>query len=204
VSMRPLLPVRVDDPVTRAVQETADVLRSLGHDVRERDPDYGLIGNNLMPRYLRGIHDDAVAMPRRRRLERRTQGMSRLGALIPSSAVAKARADEARHAARINSIFEDHDVLLTAVTARLPVEIGWWEGRGAIRTLLGNMVSYPFTGVWNVTGQPAAAVPAGFSDDGMPLSVQIVARPNDEANLIALASQLESARQWAEKTPDLA
>jgi amidase len=92
-------------------------------------------------------------------------------------------------------------VLLTPVTARLPVEIGRWEGQGALRTLLGNASTYPFTGVWNATGQPAASVPAGFSDDGMPLAVQIVARPNDEPTLISLAAELESERPWAEKIP---
>jgi amidase len=203
VSTRPIIPVRVDDPVRRAVQETAELLRSLGHDVRERDPDYGMVGNVLMPRYLHGVRDDAVAMPRRARLERRTNGMARLGGLIGSSGVARARGAEPGHTARINSLFDDHEVLLTAVTARLPVEIGRWEGRGALRTLLGNAATYPFTGVWNATGQPAAAVPAGFTDDGMPLSVQLVARPNDEATLISLAAEIESERPWAERRPQV-
>jgi len=201
VSTRPFAPARVDEPVHRAVHETAELLRSLGHKVRERDPDYGTVGSVLMARYLRGIHVDAVRMPRRQRLERRTRGMARLGGLVSERAIAKARAAEPRHAARINSLFEDHDVLLTAVTARLPVEVGRWEGKGALRTLLGNVVTYPFTGVWSTTGQPAAAVPAGFADDGMPLSVQIVARPNDEETLISLAAEIESERPWAGKIP---
>jgi amidase len=204
VSTRPIIPVRLDDPVRRAVHETAELLRSLGHQVRERDPDYGTVGNVLMPRYLRGIHADAARMPKRHRLERRTRAMARLGASVSEKVVAKARAAEPRHATRINSIFDDHDVLLTPVTARLPVGIGRWEGQGALRTLLGHASTYPFTGVWNVTGQPAASVLAGFSDDGMPLAVQIVARPNDEATLISLAAEIESERPWAEKIPDFA
>jgi amidase len=63
------------------------------------------------------------------------------------------------------------------------------------------MVTYPFTGVWNATGQPAAAVPAGFTDDGLPLSVQLVGRPNDEATLISLAAEIEAERPWGEEIP---
>jgi amidase len=201
VSTRAIVPVKVDEPVRRAVHETAQLLGSLGHKVRERNPDYGTVGNVFWPRYLRGIHDDAVRMPRRRRLERRTRGIARLGGLVSESVVAKARAAESRHAARINSLFDDHDVLLTAVTARLPVDVGRWEGQGMVPTLFGHVVTYPFTGVWNTTGQPAAAVPAGFTDDGMPLAVQIVARPNDEATLFSLAAEIESERPWVESRP---
>jgi amidase len=44
-------------------------------------------------------------------------------------------------------------------------------------------------------------VPAGFDADGMPTAVQLVARPNDEATLFALAAQLEQARPWADRRP---
>jgi amidase len=61
--------------------------------------------------------------------------------------------------------------------------------------------AYPFTGVWNYTGQPAAAIPAGFTADGLPLSIQLVGRPGDEATLLSLAAQIEAARPWAGRTP---
>jgi amidase len=59
----------------------------------------------------------------------------------------------------------------------------------------------PFNGVWNVTGQPAASVPAGFRSDGLPRGVQIVGRPNDEPTLLSLAAQIEAERPWAEDRP---
>ena len=97
--------------------------------------------------------------------------------------------------------FEDHDVLLTATAGAPPVEVGRWEGGGALRTLVGMGRVYPFTGVWNYTGQPAAAVPAGFTADGLPLSVQLVGRPGDEETLLSLAAQIEAERPWAARTP---
>jgi amidase len=59
----------------------------------------------------------------------------------------------------------------------------------------------PYNGVWNVTGQPAASVPAGFGPEGIPLGVQVVARPGDEATLLSLAAQIEAERPWALQRP---
>jgi amidase len=64
--------------------------------------------------------------------------------------------------------------------------------------------AYPFTAVWNVTGQPAAAVPAGFTADGLPLSVQLVGRTGDEGTLLSLAAEIEAERPWAARRPPLA
>lgn len=46
---------------------------------------------------------------------------------------------------------------------------------------------------FNVTGQPAIVIPAGFTADGLSLGVQLVARPSDEVTMITLAAQLEAA-----------
>jgi amidase len=202
VSTRPgLLGAPVHERVRRAVHDTAELLRSLGHDVRQRDPAYGLIGNALFPRFARGIHDDAERMARPQRLERRTRRFASLGGLFPPAVVARARASERAHAARINQIFDDHDVLLTATIARPPVEVGRWEGRGALWTFAGNARCYPFTAPWNVLGQPAMSLPAGFDGDDLPLSVQLVGRPNDEGTLLSLAAQVEAERPWADRYP---
>jgi amidase len=197
----PLVTARVSAESRRALEETTALLRSLGHEVRERDPDYGLAWSHVSQRYLRGIHDDARAMPNQERLERRTRGMARLGALVPPAMVRRSRAREPTVAGRVNSLFRDFDVLMTPVTARPAPPVGKWEGRGAIRTLNGAMWHCPFTAMWNFTGNPAASVPAGFDDRGMPLAVQLIAPPNDEATLLSLAAQIEAARPWADHRP---
>jgi amidase len=193
---------RLDGDAARAVRETVELLRSLGHDVYERDPDYGIEGiPEVITRYLRGIHDDAHGVAHWARLERRTRGMARLGALIPPVLLERAFANEAEFTRRMNRVLEDHDVLITPATATPPPRVGQFEGRGAVWTLnaIGGMV--PFNGVWNVTGQPAAAVPAGFGSDGLPRGVQIVGRTNDEATLLSLAAQIEAERPWAQQRP---
>jgi amidase len=197
----PGVAARVSAESRTAVEETADLLRSLGHEVRERDPRYGLAWTHVMRRFLRGIRDDERAMPSRERLEGRTRGMARLGRLVLPRSVARSRAQESKVAGRVSSLFEDFDVLITPVTARQPPPVGKWEGRGAVRTLNGVGWYCPFTGMWNLTGQPAAAVPAGFDGAGMPTSVQLIGRPHDEATLLSLAAQIEAERPWAGARP---
>jgi amidase len=191
----------VHDEVRDAVVQTGELLRSLGHDVQERDPDYGLLFLNVVARYLRGIHDEAAEIPHPERLERRTRGMARMGGLVTPGLLSRARADEPKLAARVNRIFDDHDVVITPVTTRPAIEVGRFEGRGALWTLNGVAGICPFTGLWNATGQPAASVPAGFAGNGLPLAAQLVGRPNDEATLFSLAAQIEAERPWADHRP---
>jgi amidase len=189
----------------RAYEETIELLRSLGHTVEQVDVPYGDILSEIVPRYLRGVADDAASLAHPRRLERRTRAMARMGRSLPAAVVARARRREAATAERFaRRVFADHDVLLTPATAQLPLPIGRFEGRGALWTFNGSARYTPYTPAWNVTGQPAASVPAGFTPDGVPLAVQIVGRADDEATLLALSSQLEAARPWADRRPPLA
>jgi amidase len=206
VSMRPprlVTPPILDDAVRGAVDGTVELLRSLGHRVGERDPQFGLVGNPFTQLYLHGIRDDVEAVPKPERIEVRSRGFARMGALTSRRAVRRAVDAIPKHARRINRVFDDHDVLLMPTVGAPPVEVGRWEERGALRTLLGMGRVYPFTGVWNYTGQPAAAVPAGFTADGLPLSVPLVGRPGDEETLLSLAAQIEAERPWAERRPPL-
>jgi amidase len=55
--------------------------------------------------------------------------------------------------------------------------------------------------MFNVTGQPAAVVPWGLDDDGLPMSIQLVARPFDESTLLSLGAQIERVRPWSQRRP---
>jgi amidase len=192
----------LDADARRALEETIATLRSLGHEVSERDPDYGADAiPAFLVRYLRGAHDDAAALEHPERLERRTRAVARLGGLIPRALLERSLAGEAELARRLGAVLEDNHVLLTPSAATSPPRIGQLQGRGALWTL--NVVAgwVPYNGVWNLTGQPAASVPAGFGADGLPRGVQLVGRAGDETTLLSLAGQLEAARPWAQQRP---
>ena len=186
----------------RALEETAEALRSLGHELDWVDPDWGSIGNQISARYLGGIAEDVEGVPHPERLEAQTRGYRRLARVAaPGWAVRRAVRLERSDSERVNRVLRDHDVILSPMTAGPAVEIGRWHGKGALRSVLGQSRWYPYAVPWNHTGQPAAAVPATLSSDGLPLAVQIVGRHNDEATLLSLAAQLESERPWADRIP---
>jgi amidase len=187
-----------------AVEQTAELLRSLGHEVIEREIDYGAASFlNVLARYLRGIHDEGAAFPHPERFEPRTRAMIRRGALIPDGALARARANEAGLAARIGAVFATADVALLPGPSGPPFRVGALAGRGATVTLNAAAAKVPYYGMLNATGHPACSVPAGFDRDGLPLAIQLVGRPHDEATLLSLAAQMEEARPWADRRPPL-
>jgi amidase len=196
-----ILPVPKAEEVLAAHRETIELLRSLGHELVEASPSYGRLTTDFYPLYFRGIRDEALALPHPERLTEQTKGFVRLGRLISDRRLAKIKDRLPASAARIQRLFKDFDVLLTPATAQLPVEIGHWRGKGALRTINGMSNVYPYAAAWNFTGQPACTVPAGFTDSGLPRSVMLVGRPNDEATLISLAAQLEAERPWADHRP---
>jgi amidase len=194
--------VSAEEEPRAAVLETVELLRSLGHDVRERDPDYGAAFISSLIRVGHGIAEEARTLPRWERLDRRMRSWTRLAeATIPQPILRWALAQEEPNAARINRVFEDADLLLTPVTTEPPIEIGRWEGRGAVWTINGNARLIPWPNIWNQTGQPAAAVPAGLDANGLPRSVMLVGRPHDEHTILSLAAQLEAELAWPEWRP---
>ena len=201
VSTKPPLPSLVDGQVKRVVEGIAARLRALGHEVEEADPPYPP-ASPAMTRYLMGMAQDAERMERPDRLQRRTRAFARMGASIPAPVRGWALREDDND--RMRPFFERHDVLVTPVSTRPPVVAGRWEGRGALRTLVGMAQVFPYTGEWNLTGQPALAVPGGTSADGLPIGVQLVGRHGEDATLLALAGQLEAELGWTERRPPLA
>ncbi|TVS86072.1 amidase [Mycobacterium helveticum] len=199
------LPVRVGKAELAAVEQAGALLRELGHEVVRRDPEYpaSAILANYLPRYLRGISDDAAALAHPERMEARTRNIARLGSFFSDRRMVALAAAEPALGARIQSIFDDVDVVVTPGNAAGPSRIGAYQHRGALSTLLLVAQRVPYQQIWNLTGQPVAAVPWDFDGDRLPLSVQLVGRPYAEATLLSLSAQIETARPWAHRRPPL-
>jgi amidase len=200
----PPLMARVGKAQRAAVVEAGALLRELGHEVIERDPDYppNAVAHALS-RYFRGVYDDVKALPHPERLDSRTRAFARIGGLISERRMAAIRGAESIVAERIQSIFDDVDVVITPGTATGPSRIGAYQKRGAVSTLTMVAARVPFQAMFNLTGQPAAVVPWGSDANGIPTSIQLVGRPFDEATLLSLSGQIEKARPWAHRRPPL-
>lgn len=187
----------------RAVEETARLLEQLGHHVDEVDPGCPDVTAAFVPQFFAGLRSQAEAVDAPRRLERRTRETMRLGAWVTPAIREWAIRRGEQLAVRANRVFDRHDVLLTPTIAHRPPEVGVLDGIGSARAALRAAPMIAYTAPWNVTGNPAASVPAGFAADGLPLAVQLVGRPHAETTLLSLSAQLEQARPWADARPSL-
>ena len=59
-----------------------------------------------------------------------------------------------------------------------------------------------YTNVWNLVGLPACVVPSGFSQEGLPVSIQIVGKPFDDGTVLRIARAYERATPWHTRRPD--
>lgn len=67
-----------------------------------------------------------------------------------------------------------------------------------------NLAPYPFTQLANLTGVPAMSLPLHWTAEGLPLGVQCIGRMGDDALLLRLAAQVETAQPWFDRLPPLA
>jgi amidase len=195
--------IPIHPEVATALRDTLARLREFGHDVRPvRLPRFELT-HIILPRYLRGVADDLAALQDPNRTEARTRAIARAGRLIPPATARRARRQGDRLADQLAATtFSDVDLLVTPSTAKPPIDADRLVGAGAVRTLGAFSRFVPFTQLWNVTGQPACTVPAGWTADGLPLGVQLVGRRGEDGRVLSVAAQLEQAVGWPAKRPN--
>ncbi|HEY7253918.1 MAG TPA: amidase [Methylomirabilota bacterium] len=95
------------------------------------------------------------------------------------------------------------DLLITPTVAVPPFEVGkpgLNEINGEPSSPLGWM---PFCFPFNLTGQPAASVPVGFTRAGLPVGLQIVGRRHADHTVLAASAAFEAAQPWADRRPPL-
>ena len=199
---RPAQPgIRLHPEQRRALEETAGALRALGHAVTPLDPGYPELAPAFVPQVYGGIRDEALLVERPELLERRTRQALLIARAFPEPIVRAAIRHGERLATRVNAVFDRCDLLLTPTIAPLPRRIGALDGLSNIRAGIRSFPYIAYTAVWNVCGNPAAAIPAGFATGGIPLSAQLIARPGADSLILALAAQLERSRPWAGRRP---
>jgi amidase len=98
--------------------------------------------------------------------------------------------------------FGDTDAWLMPTVAVPPPRVGAWTDLDPEQTFAEASALGVFTAVFNVTGQPAASVPAGVGPDNLPYGVQLAGRPARDADVLALALQIETVRPWSHRQTD--
>ena len=99
-------------------------------------------------------------------------------------------------AAAFNSLFDDVDVVVTASAHDPACRI---DDPKQVEYTYARQARAPF----NLTGNPALALPTGFSAGGLPLGMQIVGRPFGEATIYRVAQAYEAAAGWTKRQPVL-
>ena len=205
----------VDPLCASAVDDASELLRSLGHEVEQVDPPwqadglqelFGAVFSNHIALSIAYSGRVAGREPSAADMEPMSWAIysmiGKLGAIEGMAAAAQLQA----FARRLVAFLSPYDALLTPALAERPLPLGTLDPSApnpmATFTQSGHFT--PFTPVFNATGQPGISLPLYQGEDGLPTGVQIVGRPAGEAQLLALAAQLEAARPWADRRPPLA
>ncbi|MBI4611588.1 MAG: amidase [Candidatus Rokubacteria bacterium] len=103
----------------------------------------------------------------------------------------------------VRKFFAKYDLLLTPAVACPPFKVGLDNPLEIAGRPIPPYGWIPFTYPFNLTGQPAASVPAGFTRDGLPVGLQIVGRRFDEATVLRAAASFERAQPWIGRKPTI-
>ncbi|MEU0877386.1 amidase [Lentzea sp. NPDC005914] len=193
----------VDPEAALAVGRMAQKLIDLGHEVREiplparwDEPTRRAIVDWFA--YSVGAAVQAMMLTDRTHLlSSYSQQLLTMSDALSASDVVTAQAVLARYASTFLAAVDDYDVVLTPTTNGAPVRIGYYEGDEAER-----MLRWSCHTPWvNLAGVPAVSIPSHVDDDGLPHGVHLVGRNRRDADLLALAAQLESLAPWDEHHP---
>ncbi len=185
------------------VRIAVQLLSDLGHEVVEASP----------PEWPQDVIEDFLItwavrtctyepMPPFETLEPVNQALIEFGRSVDAVRLDTADRRIQKASRNLVAFFDDFDVLVEPTVAGQPPVVGSYrDPDNPIGEFMVAAGLVPFTPPWNTTGQPAVSVPLHWDDDGLPVGVQIVGRPADEATLIRLSSQLEQAKPWADRRP---
>lgn len=207
--------VEIDPVVIDAVRDAGRLLEGLGHTVDGDWPRLPEGGPDWVESFLTRWHAGQAAT-----LEQIGMLLGRALTADDAEPLTWAMAEEGRrrsapeylaavgnHQAitRLSAVWfeEGHDLLLTPTVGEPPTPLGTFDDSGddPMRAIHRAKRTAVFTALLNATGQPAISLPLYWTDDGLPIGIQLVAPFGREDILIRVAAQLEQARPWAKRRP---
>ncbi len=190
----------LDAEVKAAVMQGIEVLKAGGAIVKEvtiPHADVAKTANNLIwaAEGFAYHHDDL--RDRWQLYGKYTRSVIARGALFNGPDYVQAQRVRMYFGKAVAAVMADVDVLVTP-TSTTPAE------KIADMDMAKRMLGVSFTGMWNLIGLPALAVPCGFSSSGLPLSMQIVGKPFDEATVLKVGDAYQHAVDWQLRVPPIA
>ena len=191
-----------------AVEQCGRLLEGLGHDVHtgyptalDRTDAGGLLAVSVMASVaheLEGYSRDVGVPLRRGDVEDATWTFYEQGCKLSATEYLDNLDALHRYARDLCGWWADgNDVLVTPTMAEAPPRIGELKGAPVERIV----ALVPYTSPFNVSGQPAIALPLFWNEENLPLGVQLVAAYGREDLLIRVAAQLEAAAPWIDRRP---
>ena len=191
----------VEAETLAALESACGAFREMGHSVERLTLDPGA----MLVKFARVIVSASVSalnIPNPELLEPAARGTYEWGAKISAADYIRAVTGMHNTSREIIHTLMPYDALIAPTLTRPAVRLGTLPSNpetGADEIYGWIAFTFPF----NSTGQPAISIPNGFSKSGLPLALQIVGRPGDEAGIIALAAEFERARPWKDKHPPI-
>jgi len=225
---------QVDPACAAAVADAAELFAELGHEVEEAEPalDTEALARAYLTQVAAStsaaVRAHEARVGRRSRpgdWEAPTWFLVQLGDRLSARRLEEARALHHQTAQVMADFHSRYDLWLTPTMPHPPVQLGALALSAADRFALAalrvapsrrlmevaleqlaadSLERSPNTQLFNQTGQPAMSLPLAWSDDGLPLGVQVAAAYGREDLLVRVASQVEQARPWAHRHPPVA
>ena len=196
-----------------AVQRAAKLCASLGHVVEEADPNLDMVALRPINARISAANTARSCQMRWKALGREpnpddveaaTWAVYQRGLKV--SGIEYIEAIAAAHAAgrKMAAFLTSYDVILSTTLAGPPPKLGYFDQDGDVQTFTERVTEYlSVTPLHNATGTPAMSVPLHWTPDGLPVGVHFAGRYGEEATLLALAAQLETAQPWFHRVPPL-
>jgi amidase len=215
-SAKPVMNGPVDGEVAAAVADTAQLLAEMGHEVSEESLPYdGEEANRQMldlwffgfNKRLDGIASKLGRTVGPHTLEPVTLKIYQHSKTLNPETFQDVLGFMNTIRRRIGEFFARYDVWLSPTTAKVAEPHGLYnQGREdvsaeAFLPFSDRPIQFCFP--YNVAGQPAISLPLAWTKDGLPIGIQLGARPAEEHVLIMLAAALEQARPWRQRIPPL-
>ena len=191
-----------------ALNEALRVLRDTGavfKNVALPEMPYGAVARTLISCEAASVFEDIIrgAEFENHPDPRQKEGFRR-GLQIPATDYLKAMRLRRLMQAKIAEFFEDVDIIVQPASANTAPLIEKEPGSPATTSPeLSSKGNTELGAAGNATGLPALTIPCGFGQNGLPTALQLVARPNKEAALIALGKEFQRRTDWHRRRPPL-